>query len=119
MRAEMSKMMLGTLATTGMAAALALSLTTGPAGAVVGSAGLSQALADSDVVQLAQQKKKRKGKGKGSSSKISPEHQQQIRQHVPAEYHRYIPGMGGGGGGGAGAGGAGAAGAGGGIPGAR
>ena len=97
----MSKMMLGTLATTGMAAALALSLTAGAAGAVVGSAGLSQAVADSDVVQLAQQTKKRKGKakGKGSSSKISPEHQQQIRQHVPAEYHRYIPGMGGGGGG--------------------
>jgi hypothetical protein len=113
----MSKMMLGTLATTGMAAALALSLTTGPAGAVVGSAGLSQALADSDVVQLAQQKKKGKAKGrKSSQTKISPEHQQQIRQHVPAEYHRYIPGMSSGGG----AGGAGAAGgAGGGIPGAR
>jgi hypothetical protein len=107
----MSKMMLGTLATTGMAAALALSLSTGPAGAVVGSAGLSQALADSDVVQLAQQKKKRKGK-RSSQTKISPEHQQQIRQNVPAEYHRYIPGLGGGGG-------AGAGGAGGGTPGAR
>jgi hypothetical protein len=45
---------------------------------------------------------RKKGKGKKSSSKpklpkISEQHKQQIRQHIPAEYHQYIPGMGGGG----------------------
>jgi hypothetical protein len=108
----MSKMMLRALATTGMAAAFALALTARPADATVGSAGLGQALADSDVIVLVQQGKKKKAK-RSSTSKISPEHQQRIRQHVPAEYHQYIPGMGGGGGAG------GAGGAGGGIPGAR
>jgi hypothetical protein len=113
----MSKMMLRALATTGMAAAFALSLTARPADATVRSAGLGQALADSDVIVLVQQGKKKKAR-RSSTSKISPEHQQRIRQHVPAEYHQYIPGMGGGGGGGSGGAG-GAGGAGGGIPGAR
>jgi hypothetical protein len=113
MRAKMSKMMSGAFATAAMAAVLAMSLTAGPAGAVVGNAGLAQALTDGDLVQLAQQKKKRKG-SKSSTPKLSKDHQDKIRQHVPAEYHQYIPGMGGGGGGGAGG-----AGAGGGIPGVR
>ena len=91
------------LATAGLITAFAWSWTAGQAAAAVGSAGLSQAVADSDVVQLAQQKKKKSGKSK--NPKLSKDHQDKIRQHVPAEYHQYIPGMGG------------AAGAGGGIPG--
>jgi hypothetical protein len=112
MRTEMSKMMSRAFTIAGVAAVLVLAATPGPAGAAVGNVGLSQALVDSDDLVLVQQKKQ-KGKGKRSNPKISPEHQQQIRQHVPAQYHQYIPGMGGGGG--AGAGGAGAGGAGG-IP---
>ena len=100
------------LATAGLLAAFSWSVTAAQAGATI-STGLALALADGDVVLQAQQKKK--VKGKRSQPKLSKEHQDKIRQHVPAEYHQYIPGMGGG----AGAGGAGAAGAGGGIPGVR
>jgi hypothetical protein len=108
----MNKITSRALAITAMAAAFALSGTATPAGAMVASAGLSQAIGDSNSLLLVQQQRKKKGK-RSSTPKISPEHQQQIRQHVPAQYHQYIPGMGGGGG--AGAGGAGAGGAGG-IP---
>ena len=101
----MSKMMSRALAITGLVAAFALSGTATPAGAAVGSAVLGQALGDSDVLVLAQQQQKKKKAKRSSNPKISPQHQQQIRQQVPAEYHRYIPGMGGGGGAGAGAGG--------------
>jgi hypothetical protein len=106
MRAKMSKMMLGALATAGMAAALALSLTTGPAGAVPGSADLAQAMTGDDVVLVQGpppgKDPRKKGKSKKRSSKpklprISEEHKQKIRQNVPAEFHQYIPGMGGGG----------------------
>jgi hypothetical protein len=115
MRTEMSKMMSRAFTIAGVAAVLTLAPTAGPAVAAVGNVGLTQALVDSDDLVLVQQQRK-KGKGKRSSTpKISPEHQQRIRQHVPAEYHQYIPGMGGGGGAGAGGAGAGA-GAAGGIP---
>jgi hypothetical protein len=103
----MSKMMSWAFTIAGVAAVLTLAPSAGPAAAAVANVGLSQALVDSDDLVLVQQQRKKKGKGKSSSPKISPEHQQQIRQHVPAQYHQYIPGMGGGGGAGAGAGGAG------------
>jgi hypothetical protein len=103
MRTEMSKMMSRAFMIAGAAAVLAFAQTAGPAGAAVGSVGLTQALVDSGDLVLVQQQRKKKGKGKRSSTpKISPEHQQQIRQNVPAQYHQYIPGLGGGGGAGAG-----------------
>jgi hypothetical protein len=108
MRIEMSKMMSRAFTVAGVVAILMLAPTAGPASAAVGSVDLKQALVDSDDLVLVQQQRKKKGKGKRSSPKISPEHQQQIRQNVPAQYHQYIPGLGGGGGaGGGGAGGAG------------
>jgi hypothetical protein len=105
MRIEMSKMISRAFMIAGIAAVLAMAPTAGPASAAVGSVGLTQARVDSDDLVLVQQQRKKKGKGKRSSNpKISPEHQQRIRQHVPAEYHQYIPGLGGGGGAGAGGG---------------
>jgi len=107
----MSKMMFGALASTGFAAALVLSVTTGPAGAVPGSADLAQAMKGDDVVLVQgpppgtdpRKKKVKKRSSKPRPPKISEEHKQKIRQNVPAEFHQYIPGMGGGGGGGGGA----------------
>jgi hypothetical protein len=93
---------------TGAFAAAVLTFGITPSVALNPSAALSAAV-DGNTVPVAQQQR-RKGKGKQSKQKISPEHQQQIRQHVPQEFHQYIPGMSSGGGAGGAAGAAGAAG---------
>ena len=98
----MSKSILGWTAT-GIFAATILTFGSGPSAAFSPSLGLTGVALESDAVLVAQSSKK--GKGKQSKTKISPEHQQQIRQNVPQEYHRYIPGLSSGGGAG-GAGGA-------------
>jgi hypothetical protein len=77
---------------TGVAAAAVLTFGSGPSAAFTPSAMLSGAALAGDTVLVAQQRKG-KGKSKQSKVKISPEHQQQIRQNVPQEYHQYIPGL--------------------------
>ena len=109
----MSKTVSRCLATTGFIAGLALSLGTGPAGAVVADPALRQALAGSDVVlvqdqdgqppeqrQQPQQRRKQARTGKrgggglgggGKKFKLSDEHKQKIREAVPREYQQYLP----------------------------
>ena len=84
------------LIASGVFAAAILAFGPGPSAAMSQSSALSRAVIDDGAVLVAQQR--RKGKGKQSKSKISPEHQEKIRQHVPQEYHQYIPGMSTGGG---------------------
>jgi hypothetical protein len=92
----MSKSML-CWAATGIVAAAIFAYGTAPSAAMGQSLSLSSAI-DSDAVLVAQQGRKGKGKGTSSKPKISKEHQERIRQHVPQEYHQYIPGMSSGGG---------------------
>ena len=88
----MSKSIFGWTATAVFAAAV-LTLGSAPGAAFSPSAALGTIALDGNAVLVAQQQRKGKGKGKSSKTKISPEHQQQIRQNVPQEYHRYIPGL--------------------------
>jgi hypothetical protein len=109
MRDEMSKTMSCGLVASALSAAL-LSFGASPAGALTRAAALTEALAATDVVLVQQQAQGRRAQqrraarsSKKGQLKLSDDHKQKIRQHVPAEYHQYIPGMSGG----AGAGGAG------------
>jgi hypothetical protein len=92
-RDDMSKTIFGwTL--TGVFAAAIVSFGSGPSAAFSPSSALSNPALDGAVTLIAQQQQRRgKSKGKQSKPKISPEHQQQIRQNVPQEYHQYIPGL--------------------------
>jgi hypothetical protein len=107
MRDEMSKTMSCGLAASALAAAL-LSFGASPAGALTRAAALTEALAATDVVLVqqqaqgrrAQQRRQARSSKGGNKLKLSDDHKQKIRQHVPAEYHQYIPGMSGGGAGG-------------------
>jgi hypothetical protein len=78
---------------TGVFAAAIITFGTGPGAAFSPSSTLGTIVLDSNTVLVAQQQRKGKGKRKQSKTKISPEHQQQIRQNVPQEYHQYIPGL--------------------------
>jgi hypothetical protein len=95
----MSKSFFGWTAT-GVFAAAFLTFGGAPSAAFSPSPALGTITFDSHTVLVAQQQQRGKGKGKqAKKSKISPEHQERIRQHVPQEYHQYIPGMSTGGGG--------------------
>ena len=88
----MSKSIFG-WAATGVFAAAFLTFGSAPSAAFGPSPALGTIALDSGTVLVAQQQRRGKGKGKSSKTKISPEHQQQIRQNVPQEYHQYIPGL--------------------------
>ena len=81
------------LIASGVFIAAILAFGTGPSAAMSQSSALSRAVVDDGALLVAQQSSKGKGKSKQAKSKISPEHQEKIRQHVPQEYHQYIPGM--------------------------
>jgi hypothetical protein len=93
----MSKSIFGWTLTGAFAAAF-LTFGSAPGAAFSPSPALGTIAFDGNTVMVAQQQRKGKGRSKQAKPKISPEHQQRIREHVPQEYHQYIPGMSTGGG---------------------